>query len=187
MAERTKDVTRLLVAFRVGDADAEAQLYRAVYDELHRMAARYMRRERPDHTLQATALIHEAYVDLIDQRDKDWQNRAHFYGVAASVMRRILIDHARTRRAGQTRRTQSETIARRGASAGVRAVRRSNRARRSVVAAGAVRSAAEQGRRVAVLRRPLGRRAAQVLGVSSRTVKRDWRLAKTWLYGELKK
>src|SRR5687767_8799242 len=98
MVSESKEVTRLLQALKAGDHDAEGKLLDVVYRELHRIAARYMRRERPDHTLQPTALIHEAYLRLIDQPEKDWQNRAHFYGVAAQVMRRILVDYARTHR-----------------------------------------------------------------------------------------
>src|SRR4051812_23912780 len=83
MAHAPGEVTQLLQALRAGDHEAEGPLLDIVYGELHRIAARHMRRERADHTLQATALIHEAYVRLIDQQGKDWQNRAHFYGVAA--------------------------------------------------------------------------------------------------------
>src|SRR3954470_20961150 len=91
------EVTQLLLDLKAGDRGAEDKLLDVVYQDLHRMAGRFMRQERPDHTLQATALIHEAYLRLIDQREKEWQNRAHFFGVAAQVMRRILVDHARTR------------------------------------------------------------------------------------------
>ncbi len=89
------DTTRLLLAWRAGDEQALAQLTALVHDELRRLAARYMRRERADHTLQATALVNEVYLQLIDQRQVDWQNRAHFIGVAARLMRQILVDHAR--------------------------------------------------------------------------------------------
>ena len=187
MEEGARPVTELLVAVRGGDQDAAGKLYQAVYAELHRIAARYMRRERPDHTLQATALIHEAYVDLIDQHDKDWQNRAHFYGVAASVMRRILIDHARAHRTAK----------------------RGGREQKLSLDA-ALPLTAQQSDELLALDEALARLAqfdvrqskvvelrffgglseeetAQVLGVSSRTVKRDWRLAKSWLYGELNK
>ena len=187
MKEEARDVTQLLVAVRGGDSEAESQLYQAVYGELHRIAARYMRRERPDHTLQATALIHEAYVDLIGQHQKDWQNRAHFYGVAANVMRRILVDYARThltaKRGGRVQKLSLDD---------------------------ALPLASEQSEEVLAIDEALARLArfdprqskvvelrffggfteeetAQVLGVSSRTVKRDWRLAKAWLYGELTK
>ena len=187
MEERTRDVTRMLVALRGGDAEVEHELYQAVYGELHRMAARYMRRERPDHTLQATALIHEAYVDLIDQRHKDWQNRAHFYGVAANVMRRILIDHARTHRtAKRGGRAQKLSLD----DALPLTSQQSDELLALDEALARLAQFDPRQSRVVELRFFGGlseEEAAQVLGVSSRTVKRDWRLAKTWLYGELKK
>jgi RNA polymerase sigma factor (TIGR02999 family) len=187
MDGRAGDVTQLLVAVRGGDREAESKLYHAVYAELHRIAARYMRRERPNHTLQPTALIHEAYVDLIDQHEKDWQNRAHFYGVAASVMRRILVDHAR-----------SHQTAKRGGG------------EQKLSLDDALPLASEQSDEVLAIDEALARLArfdlrqskvvelrffggfteeeiAQVLGVSSRTVKREWRIAKAWLHGELNK
>ena len=89
------DVTLLLRRIASGDDAAASKLIPLVYDELRRLAGRYMRRERKDHTLQATALVHEAYIKLTEQRSVDWQGRTHFFGIAAQVMRRILIDHAR--------------------------------------------------------------------------------------------
>src|SRR6478609_1353506 len=91
------DVTGLLLAWGNGDTDAANRLLSAIYDELHRQAARAMRRENEGDTLQATALVHEAYLRLVDQRRVEWRNRAHFFGVASTVMRRILVDHARAR------------------------------------------------------------------------------------------
>ena len=91
----SQEVTRLLLAWRDGDQEALERLTPLVYGELRRMAHRYMRRERPDHTLQTSALVNEAYLRLIDCQQVDWQNRAHFFGIAAQIMRRILIDHAR--------------------------------------------------------------------------------------------
>jgi RNA polymerase sigma-70 factor (ECF subfamily) len=180
------DVTQLLQALRAGDPSAEGRLLDAVYHELHRMASHYMQREREGHTLQATALIHEAYLRLIDQRRKDWQNRAHFYGVAAQVMRRILVDYARANRR-----------AKRGGD------------RHKVLLEDAILLSPEQSDEVVALDEALSRLAkfdprktrvvelrffgglseeetAHLLGVSSRTVKRDWTMAKAWLYGELK-
>src|ERR1700754_1821918 len=92
------EVTRLLKAMKSGDHTASEKLLPLVYEELHRLAKSYMRRERPDHTLQATALINEAYMKLA-QQDVDWNNRAHFIGVAAHVMRRVLVDYARLHKA----------------------------------------------------------------------------------------
>jgi ECF sigma factor len=89
------EVTLLLSALTRGDEEAGARLIPFVYDELRRLAGSYMRRERADHTLEATALVHEAYLKLVEQKSVNWQNRAHFFGVAAQLMRRILIDHAR--------------------------------------------------------------------------------------------
>ena len=91
----SSDVTALLDDWTRGDARALDRLLPLVYDELRRIAARQLRRERAGHTLQPTALVHEAYVKLVDQRRVDWRSRAHFYGVASQVMRRLLVDHAR--------------------------------------------------------------------------------------------
>ena len=95
----THEVTGLLRQWSEGDKGVLDRLLPAVYDELHRMAARYLRRERVDHTLQPTALINEAYMRLVDQNSVTWENRAHFFGIAAQVMRRILVDHARRHQA----------------------------------------------------------------------------------------
>jgi RNA polymerase sigma factor (TIGR02999 family) len=94
------EITQFLVASRSGDAEALNKLLPLVYDELRRLAAHYLRKERSDHTLQPTALVHEAYLRLIDQ-NVSWQNRAHFFGVAAQMMRRILVDYARGRLAAK--------------------------------------------------------------------------------------
>src|SRR3982751_944341 len=96
-----EDVTQILQDVSQGDKDAASRLMPLVYDELRRLAEHYLRQERPGHTLQATALVHEAYLKLIDQTRVSWQNRAHFFGVAAQVMRRILVDHARRHRASK--------------------------------------------------------------------------------------
>jgi RNA polymerase sigma factor (TIGR02999 family) len=95
----THDVTRLLKAWSDGDQAALTELMPTVYAEIRKLARSYLRRERSDHTLQATALVHEAYVRLVDQRAVRWQNRAHFFGIAAQIMRRILVDHARMQKA----------------------------------------------------------------------------------------
>jgi RNA polymerase sigma factor (TIGR02999 family) len=93
----SKNITQLIIAWGNGDKQAIHQLIPLIYDELHRQAARYMRRENSGHTLQTTALVNEVYCKLIDQKNVGWQNRAHFFGIAAQLMRRILIDHARRR------------------------------------------------------------------------------------------
>jgi RNA polymerase sigma factor (TIGR02999 family) len=95
------DVTRLLTQWAQGDQDALQQLTPLVYRELHQLAASYLRRERDGHTLQPTALVHEAYLRLVEQTNPNWENRSHFYGVAARIMRQILVDHARRRNAGK--------------------------------------------------------------------------------------
>jgi RNA polymerase sigma factor (TIGR02999 family) len=95
---QTRDVTALLHAWRAGEVAARDQLVPLVYEELRRRAAAYLRRERPGHTLQPTALLHEAYLRLVNQDRADWQNRAQFFGVASQMMRRVLVDHARARR-----------------------------------------------------------------------------------------
>lgn len=95
MPHSPQNVTQLLIGWGQGDKEALDKLVPVVYDELRKQAARYLRRERVGHTLQTTALIHEAYIRLVDQKDVRWQNRAHFFGVAAQLMRRILVDHAR--------------------------------------------------------------------------------------------
>src|SRR5881398_455124 len=95
------DITQLLLKWNGGDDGSADELLSAVYAELHRQAARAMRREGADHTLQATALVHEAYLRLVDQRRVEWRNRAHFFGIAAQMMRRILVDHARGRDAAK--------------------------------------------------------------------------------------
>ena len=116
MTASLKDVTQLLVHWGKGDKQALDRLMPLVYDELHRMASRYLRRERPGHTLQATALLNEAYLRIVDQNRVNWQNRAHFFGVAAQMMRRILVDHARShlyakRGGGAQKLTLDEAIA----------------------------------------------------------------------------
>src|ERR1051325_6958004 len=92
-----QEVTQLLVAWSQGDEQALEQLMPLVYRELHRLAERHLGRERAGHTLQTTALVHEAYLRLVDQQEVRWQNRAHFFAIAAQMMRRILVDHARAR------------------------------------------------------------------------------------------
>ena len=97
-AQNSQNITRMLKDWSGGNREALDRLLPFVYAELHRQASRYLRRERNDHTLQTTALIHEAYMKLIDQSEVQWQNRAHFFAIAAQTMRRILVDYARTRK-----------------------------------------------------------------------------------------
>jgi RNA polymerase sigma factor (TIGR02999 family) len=101
MAVSSKSVTEMLVDWSQGHDEVLGELMPVVYDELKRLANRYLRRERPDHTLQATALVHEAYLQLVDQRKVPWRSRAHFIGLAAQLMRRILVEHARRHHAAK--------------------------------------------------------------------------------------
>lgn len=177
------DVTQLLVAWREGDGSALERLLPLVEDELHRLAHRYMNRERKDHTLQTTALVNEAYLKLIDQK-VNWQNRAHFFGIAAQIMRRILIDHARRHLGPQ--RGGGKTI-----SVEEVALISTDRAAELVALDDALTSLArldERKGRVVELRYFGGlsvEEVAAVLRVSVDTVTRDWRRAKAFLRREL--
>lgn len=182
------DVAPLLLAWGAGDRDAGERLLPAVYAELHRQAARAMRRENAEHTLQATALVHEAYLKLVDQRRVEWRNRAHFFGVAAQLMRRILVDHARARLA-----------AKRGGGAHPIALVDAHAAADDGDAGGvdllALHEALERlaaldagQARVVELRYFAGlgiEETAEAMGVSASTVKREWAVARAWLRREL--
>jgi RNA polymerase sigma factor (TIGR02999 family) len=186
LMSNVSDVTGLLVAWGKGEEEARGVLMEAVYSELRRLARAYLRRERADHTLAPTALVHEAYLKLVDQKRVRWRNRAHFFAIAGHQMRRILVDHARAHRA-----------AKRGGGAAIPLT--------------GVEIAGEQPKIVDVLEletaldklacldprqsrlvelRFFGglsvEETATVLGVAPITVKRDWQLARTWLYRELR-
>ncbi len=178
-------VTRLLQQWKDGDQSAFDRLLPIVYDELHRMAKRYMRQQDPGHTLRTTALIHEAYLRLVGQREKPGENRSHFFGVTAKAMRHILVDYARSRhsekRGGQARQVSLDETA----------VVSTARARELVQLDDALEQltklAPRQGR-VVELRYFGGlsvAETAEVLKVSPDTVMRDWSLAKAWLYKTL--
>jgi len=187
LSQSTDNVTKLLLDLSGGDRSAVDLLLPVIYDELRKLAANYLRRERPDHTLQPTALVHEAYLHLVDQTRVNWQNRAHFFGVAAQIMRRLLIDHARKHNAekrGQDYEKLSldENID--------RSVERSGDLIALDDALNALASFDEQKARLVELRYFGGlsiEETADVLGVTPTTVKRHWRLAKAWLYGELQR
>lgn len=179
------NITELLVGYGRGDKESLDQLMPIVYDELRRQAARYLRRERPGNTLQTTALIHEAYVRLVDQRNVQWQNRAHFFGIAAQLMRRILVDHARTKkrakRGGSDIRVSlgDATVAVKGQDLDVVALDEALERLAQIDA---------QQSRVVELRFFSGltvEETAEVMGISNATVKRDWSMAKAWLHREL--
>ena len=180
MSQETGEVTTLLRAMKSGDAAAADRLLALVYKELHVLAEKYMRRERPDHTLQATALINEAYMRLVGN-DTDWQNHQHFVGVAANVMRRVLVDHARAhnagKRGGDLRRVEFEE--------GI-----AFSAERSIEVLAVDEALTELGnlnpRQAQVVEMRYfselsEEQIAALLNVSVRTVQRDWLLAKGWL------
>jgi RNA polymerase sigma-70 factor, ECF subfamily len=181
-----EDVAVLLGQLAKGIEGATSKLIPLVYEELRRLAGGYMRRERSDHTLQPTPLVHEAYLKLVEQRSVNWQSRAHFLGIAAQIMRRILIDHAR----GHLRDKRGG-------------------GERPVPLDEALAFAPEQSSELVKLDQSLERLAklhprqskivelrffggltveqtAAVLGISEKTVKRDWSMAKAWLHGDLK-
>ena len=181
------EVTQLLVDWSQGNQAARDQLMPVVYDELRRLAHHYLRRERPEHTLQATALVHEAYLQLVDQRSVQWQNRAHFFGIAAQLMRRILAEYARSRaaakRGGGEPRLSLDEDAGWFAERGVDLVAVDEALTR-------LACIAPQQSRLVELRFFGGltvEETAEVMGVSPRTVKREWRTAKAWLRRELDK
>jgi RNA polymerase sigma factor (TIGR02999 family) len=178
-------VTQLLVRWGNGDQQALEQLIPLVYGELRRLADRYVRRERPGHTLQSTALVHEAWMKLIDQRNVHWQNRAHFFGVAAQMIRRILVDYARNRHAEKRgghafklsldeaievpKQRDLDLVALDDALEGLAKID-------------------EQQAKIVELRFFAGlsiEETAEALRISPATVKRDWVVAKAWLYREM--
>jgi RNA polymerase sigma factor (TIGR02999 family) len=180
------EVTKLLVRFRDGDRQAEAELIPLIYGELRRLAYRCLNRERGDHTLQPTALVHEAFLRMVNEEQPSWQNRSHFFGVAARLMRQILVDHAR--------RHQS--------------LKRGGACSRSALDEGLLVFSAEKSAEFLALDEALDRLArqderqsrivemkffagldieeiAQVLTISARTVKREWTMARAWLHQEM--
>lgn len=181
----TPDVTQLLHQWSEGNRAALDSLTPVVYDELRKLAGIYLRRERGDHTLQATAVVHEAYMRLVDQRSVRWQNRAHFFGIAAQMIRRILVDHARGVRAakrggGSVALSLDEAI-------GV-SEKRDLELEALDDALEALAAVDAQQARIVELRFFTGlsiEETAEVLGVSESTVKRDWVSAKAWLFREL--
>ena len=179
------EITQLLAEWSDGNQSALDELYPLVYDELHKLARRYMSRERKGHTLQTTALINEAYVRLVDQRNVHWTNRSHFFAISAQIMRRILIDHARrqayAKRGGGARQVSLEEAATVTSNAGSELIRLDE----------ALNSLAERDprrSRVVELRYFGGlnnEEIAGVLHVSENTVTRDWNMARAWLYQQL--
>ena len=178
------DVTQLLVAWSDGESAAAAPLMDAVYDELRRLARRYLARERHTHTLPPTALVNEVYVKLVDQRRVRWQNRAHFFAIAASAMRRLLIDHARAKAADK--RGKNVVISLEGVDAAADTTPPDLLALDAALDKLATLDARQA--RLVELRFFGGLtvdEAAEVLDVAAITVKRDWAMARTWLFREL--
>lgn len=180
-----EQITALLNGLRTGDNAARSELITLVYPELRKIAGNYMRRERPEHTLQTTALVHEAYLRLAGENGHSWENRAHFFAVAAQVMRQILVDHARRHRSAKRggglipfEWTDALVVDDRNADTVLEIDR-------------ALEKLAEWDARQAdvVVYRFFGglteEEIAQVLNISERTVKRDWKMARAWLKGVL--
>ena len=183
---QTHKITQMLREWGDGNREALETLMPLVYDELHKQARRYLRRERANHTLQTTALIHEAYLKLIDQRDVNWESRTHFFAVAANMMRRILVDHARAKHR-EKRGGEGENLPLEEAMLIV-----SDEKTIDLIALDeALNRLAEfdeQQSRIVELRYFSGltlEETAAVLGISRTTVATDWALAKAWLHREL--
>jgi len=185
MVSSPHEVTRLLRAWSSGDETALARLVPLVESELHRLAGSFLRRERPGHTLQTSALINEAYVRLIDDSAVEWQNRAHFYGIAAQLMRRILVDHARRRRklkrGGDPLRVSLTEVENAAPlpSADIIAL---DEALSSLAKLDARKSQIVELKFFGGLQEEA---IAEVLKISLRTVQREWNLARAWLYNQL--
>lgn len=182
-----RTVTQLLIEWNNGDPTALDQLMPLVYAELRHLAENYLRRERPDHTQQPTGLVHEAYLRLVDQQDTNWQNRAHFFGAAAQLMRQILVDHARkhlaAKRGGFRQRISLDE-----------AINYSEEREVDLVALDDALNSLSQldqdQSRIVELRFFGGltiEETAEVLKRSPATVKREWRIAKAWLRREISK
>ncbi len=186
MSTNNGDITQMLVELTDGNQDVVNEILPHIYSELRRLAGSYLRRERSDHTLQPTALVHEAYMKLIDQRNVKWQNRAHFFGIAAQVMRRILMDHARKHLANK-----------RGGDADILPLEEEilvvshDKSAELIALDEALEQLATfdpQKARIVELRYFGGlsiEETAEVLGVSVPTINRHWKTAKAWLYSEL--
>ncbi len=178
---RTEQATRLLIDWSNGNREAAAGLMPLVYDELRRLARGYLQRERSDHTLQATGLVHEAYLQLVDQGTTTWQNRAHFFGVAAQLMRRILVDHARRHRRGKRGGALDKVEFDEALALSV------SRDLNLIALDDALQDLAAlnpQHSQIVELRFFGGmtiEEVAEVLDVSPRTVQREWRMARAWL------
>ncbi|RMD65951.1 sigma-70 family RNA polymerase sigma factor [Candidatus Parcubacteria bacterium] len=180
-------ITGILLKASEGRADAISDLMELVYQELHRMASNFMRRERADLTLRTTGLVHEAYLRLIDDKRVKWENRAHFFGIAAQAMRRILVDYARKhkaqKRGGGQKVLPLEEVAELSSVKAEELLALDEALKR-------LQTLDERQTRVVELRFFAGltiEETAQTLGISPATVKREWAMAKAWLYREVQR
>ena len=186
MPDASGDVTALLGQLPADNQDVAGQLVPLIYDELPRIAGAHIRRERAGHTLQATAVVHEAYLRLAGEREIQWQNRAHFFAIAARAMRQVLLDYARQRHAGKRGGEGAQKV-----EIDVGLLAGENRIEDIVALDEVVTrlSALDQQRgRIVELRFFAGlsvEETAEAMGISDSTVKREWRLAKAWLHREL--
>ena len=185
MTSSSSSVSQLLIAWSQGDEAALEQLTPLVYDELHRLARRYMRRESPGHTLQTSALVNEVYLRLIDQTNVSWQNRSHFFGIASRLMRRILVDHARSharqKRGGNAQRLSLDATAVLTKEPDVDLV---------AIDEALTRLAELDSQKSRIVEMKFfggltNDEVAECLNVSSRTIEREWRKSKAWLKGAL--
>ena len=181
------DITGLLAEIHRGNRRAESELIPLIYDELCHLAGYYMRRERPDHTLQATALVHEAYLKLSKQREVTWQNRAHFFAIAGSLMRRILVDHARAHSRSKRGGTQHKISL-----VDVPLFPPEQSEELMALDRALTQLTEEHPRQSQIVElRFFGGltvdEIAEVLKISPKTVKRDWSVARAWLYREIRK
>jgi RNA polymerase sigma factor (TIGR02999 family) len=186
MKESSPNITQMLLAWSSGDEQALDELIPIVHDELHRIAARHMKGERRGHTLQTTALLNEAFEKLVERKNVQWKNRAHFFAIAAQIMRRILIDHARTRlRAKRGKRGEKISLEQ-------VALVSESRAEELILLDKALIELAEidpRKSRIVELKFFGGlttEEIAELEGVSSRSIEREWRKAKAWLYDAIK-
>lgn len=187
-ARAAHDVTALLLRWSEGDRDAFDRMLPLIYEECRRMAARQLRSERAEHTLSPTALVHEMYMRLVDQRRATWRNRAQFFGVAAHLMRRILVDHARARKA--QKRNVGRTLVALDAALEVPEDSRIGDVLAIDEALARLAALDPDQERIVEMRFFAGltvEETAHVLGRSPRTVKREWQLAKAWLFRELQR
>jgi RNA polymerase sigma-70 factor (ECF subfamily) len=180
------DVTLLLQRMRGGDAHAASELIPLIYRELHVIAAKHMRRERPDHTLQSTVLVHEAFLQLAGTDKVDWQSRAHFFALASRVMRRVLVDHARSANADKRPGAHQQVELDSGLEAPEHVVEllALDEALERLATWDSRQSQIVEMRFFAGLN---FEEIAEVMGISERTAKRDWTMARAWLHAELTK